>query len=415
MDAVRISNIARHIAPPIVDELAPIDTKEPGVELSWPSQIGSKYQAYWTNDMEDSWTAAGTEVTAEVANLSWVDKGDTARMNPGSDTVSKRFYAAVQTATSWDVSQEFTADTYTVALYHLEDGSETVDASSNGFDLTAYDISDTHFVAGKFGDAIDFSDSYTYLAYPNAYGTQLDVPGVKFTIEAWVKFEDPIESVIVIQHDGYYSLGISSNPLGGVPYVYMTVWGEEEDPPNPYWSIGSYETGYVLPRDGQYHHVAGIFDGVNQYMYIYVDGIKRAESYTLITIPGIDDLSSPFGIGSTGSGDPFPGMPVDEVRISSIDRRETDLAEPLPVQITKLQTSVEVSWASSPFSVYRLYWSPTDIRYSSPGWELCSEIATLFDTETVFLDSGDPAVGRPAPPLEEPVNRHYKLILWREW
>jgi len=407
MDAVRISNIPRHVLPPILDELASIDAKKPGVELTWPSQIGSKYRPYFVNNMGDSWTAADTEITADETSLAWIDQGDTARLNPGSDTVTKRFYTSYQTATSWDLTQEFETDTHTVALFHLEDGAETVDASDNSLHLTAFNISDTHFVTGEFGDAIDFSDSYTYLIYPNAYGTPFDITGPEFTLEAWVKVEDSNDPCLIIHHDGHYSLGLG----WGRNAVTFTMWGNNE-----MWPVGT--DPYSVPADGRFHHIAAIFNGVEQMMYIYVDGIERQlhnnANWTLNTLADTD-AASPLAIANDGGGGAFWGCTVDEVRISNYDRRRTDIPEPLPVSINQIQNAVEVSWTSSPFSVYRLYWSPTDIPFSSPDWELCSEITTYMDTQTMFVDTGDPDLGRPAPPLEDPVNRYYKLVEWRAW
>jgi hypothetical protein len=86
--------------------------------------------------------------------------------------------------------------------------------------------------------------------------------------------------------------------------------------------MGNIHTGIYL-NDNQWHHVAVTFnEGVGEGSYIYVDGIQVA-NFT----QNIENHSSPFAIGQSGTGEPFQNFAgnIDEVRIWNTPRTQLQI------------------------------------------------------------------------------------------
>jgi hypothetical protein len=146
--------------------------------------------------------------------------------------------------------------------------------------------------------ALSFDGANDYVEVPDH--ANLRIP-VNLTIEAWIK-----PTAIPGGYDGVagkhnYEIGV--RPAGaGVQAIFafsrnFGSWIE----------IASGELAL-----GQWHHVAGTYDGSN--MRLFVNGARVASS---VTSGQIDQLPDTFRVGSTElSGDYFQGL-IDEVRVSN--------------------------------------------------------------------------------------------------
>ena len=58
-----------------------------------------------------------------------------------------------------------------------------------------------------------------------------------------------------------------------------------------------------FPNDGEWHHVALVFDGVNTSLKLYIDGELKATNLSAFSI--LEGHSSPGGIGGVFNNDAF--------------------------------------------------------------------------------------------------------------
>jgi len=188
-----------------------------------------------------------------------------------------------------------------VASYSFSEGSGgvLVDSSGNGNDgvLTNSPV----WVAGKYGLGLRFDGVDDWVEISNS--ASLDVTGDEITLMAWV-FMDTFQSNdkgVVVKSDG-------SN------YNYQLVADSGEN----YFDFRTRTPGGVVrvpssppAASGQWHHVAGIYDGSSN--KIYVDGVLKR---TLSQSGNIVSASAPLLIGRRALGDNrfFDGV-IDEVRV----------------------------------------------------------------------------------------------------
>ena len=128
------------------------------------------------------------------------------------------------------------------------------------------------FVAGKVGQALSFNGAAdSFITLPNSPDF---VPvGNQLTIDAWIKPDFTAANefdTILTKRDGCsgsgigYFLGVGKEGSGYAPgTVFLTMSTASGDAVIP-----SGDT--VVPNDGQFHHVAGTFDGAM--MRVYLDG-----------------------------------------------------------------------------------------------------------------------------------------------
>lgn len=174
----------------------------------------------------------------------------------------------------------------------------------------------------EFGTALSFDGIDDYVAVPDS--TILEPSNV--TVEAWVKrLGSPgTYKYIVGKHygPGWNSYGLYTRTSGGL-----------------WFYIGTGITYYPSPDagagvwDGNWHHVAGTFDG--SYVRLYVDG-NEVGTGTLVP-SGTSIAYDGAGVNIGVPGDPWIGGPyhfdgvIDEVRISNVARTSFDLFTPLTV------------------------------------------------------------------------------------
>jgi len=153
-------------------------------------------------------------------------------------------------------------DANLVAWYKFEDNYN--DSSVNG--NTGSPNGDPSFVPGVDGNAIDLDGIGDYVSIPdsNTPGGVFDINDA-ITVSAWMKVTtfDKLYQTIIAKGDDSWRLARSGDN-NWLEFAATGVSGGTD----PVW-------GNVIGRtnvdDGQWHHVAGVYDGSK--VYLYIDGI----------------------------------------------------------------------------------------------------------------------------------------------
>ncbi len=176
-----------------------------------------------------------------------------------------------------------------LAHWKLDDGSgnTAIDSSDNGFDIT---LDNTTWEEGVFGGAVHFhgvgyGDVWDFNYSENAITVCAWVWHDEFRIEQIERYVTVGQGIAVIrkEYDGRLHFYIDT---GGNYFQHL--WVDD-----------------VLTV-GQWHHVAGTWDGLNQRLYI--DGVEIASQ-----APG-GVLGQTSHVMISSGGEPFNGM-LDDVRI----------------------------------------------------------------------------------------------------
>jgi Tol biopolymer transport system component len=203
-------------------------------------------------------------------------------------------------------SQENTPDANTLLLLHMNEssGSSVIDSSGNGNNGTA---TGTSIVSGLFGNARSFNGtSSDYIAVPNS--STLSLP-VSFTVEAWIRIPripSDYKAIIAKREDHVGSwtenYGLYVTPSGTIRFQFTQN------------SINGFLDSQTGVGDGNWHHVAGTYDG--SVMKVYVD---RNLSGSMSRSRGPDVNSMSITIGRIQVAYFLEGT-IDEVRLSNVAR-----------------------------------------------------------------------------------------------
>jgi hypothetical protein len=159
-------------------------------------------------------------------------------------------------------------------------------------------VNSAGFAAGEVGQAFSFDGVNSYVSIPDS--PSLDTLVSSITIETWIKFNQLTSDWEGIVTKGNSSWRLQATPWANTVYFAANGVGPTED------LYGSRNV-----RDGQWHHVAAVYDGTN--MFLYVDGtVDVWQPATGL----ISQNNSPVCIGQTAesTGYFFDGL-IDEVSI----------------------------------------------------------------------------------------------------
>jgi len=154
------------------------------------------------------------------------------------------------------------------------------------------------YVDGKFGQAIHFDGFDDYVAITDVNYTGTGYPEV--TVCAWIRTTDGAGNIASFDRNEYYRLQ-TGGEAGGPGLVGWHVWtsdGQIDTQDAPNWPAN---TGRV--DDGQWHHVAGVFD--NGTLTIYIDGGPREPYFGGATF-GTDNAYARYGIVGAGCEASYP-------------------------------------------------------------------------------------------------------------
>ncbi|MHC4519627.1 MAG: LamG domain-containing protein [Planctomycetota bacterium] len=182
----------------------------------------------------------------------------------------------------------------------------TQDASGNGRTGTIYGA--PTWTTGPTGGALAFDGVDDYVDCGNDAGLAITD---RITVAAWVKTNEVGNG----QHNPFVTKGDRTYALKHGPDSSITFFIYD---PVAKWQAAEYAVSGSF--NGQWHHVAGTYDGND--VKLYVDGIEKSATPFVGTI---NNLSFPLNIGRNAQeADRFYGGAVDEVRIYN---RVLDAAE----------------------------------------------------------------------------------------
>lgn len=185
-------------------------------------------------------------------------------------------------------------------LWHFDEtmGTTAADSSGNGNDGTL--VGDTAWVAGKFGNALSFDGAGDRVEV--ARDASLEPSNV--TVECWVKGSTLKSYQYIVAK--YYTGGHASYGLytGSSKGLFF------------YVSDGSYALSNDAGTgvwDGNWHHIAGTYNGST--LRLYVDGSEVGTGKSVTKTIGYNSTSAgKLYIGSYGAAYYFTGE-IDEVRV----------------------------------------------------------------------------------------------------
>ncbi|MEQ9305432.1 MAG: LamG-like jellyroll fold domain-containing protein, partial [Marinoscillum sp.] len=156
-------------------------------------------------------------------------------------------------------------------------------------------------------NALSFDGTDDYVEITHNSGQSLS----DFTLEAWVNTTQTAGAYkrIIMKPVGgnqNYSLAINN----GFAHVRFDGSG------------GVQAEGSSLINDGEWHHIAGVFDNTNDLISIYVDGVLEQQN---VTTQNPVTGSSPLYLGWAGSGGIYYEGEMDEVRIWSTVRTQEEI------------------------------------------------------------------------------------------
>jgi len=173
-----------------------------------------------------------------------------------------------------------------VACYpFFERGGTTlrdISGNNNHGTLTNMDPA-TAWVKTPMGSGLKFNGVNNYVVVPNSASLNF----TQFTIEAWIKTSQTTIAMIVQKY-------ASASPNYGYALAMNTVTANQIN----MWVGGGAWTSASFTWDGNWHHVAGSYDGVT--VRVYVDGVLLASQAQTH-----NQSNEPLHIGSFGSAGYF--------------------------------------------------------------------------------------------------------------
>ncbi len=161
--------------------------------------------------------------------------------------------------------------------------------------------------AEHFGLDLDGTNDYVELADESAFDFTNSM-----TVEAWVRVDQFNKAYQAIVDKGDNSWRIQRN------YLSSSVQFHTDN-----ISGSPYLNGTISINDGRWHHIAGVYDGSNK--YIYVDGQLDVSGPAS---GNISNSSYPVYIGETRPGyNRFFDGQIDEVRIWNVGRTQAEIQD----------------------------------------------------------------------------------------
>ncbi len=185
-----------------------------------------------------------------------------------------------------------------LAAYGFDAGSGTAVADASGNNNNGTLANGTWSAAGRFGGAISFNGTSTWVSVPNA--TSLN-PTTAVTMEAWV---NPVavnnwRTVLFKEQTGNLTYGLYSNTSSNRPNAQVFVSGSDRN-----------VNGTAAVAANTWTHLAATYDGAN--VRLFVNGTQVA------TIAQTGALATSTGVlhigGNAVWGEWYQGL-IDEVRI----------------------------------------------------------------------------------------------------
>jgi Concanavalin A-like lectin/glucanases superfamily len=308
-------------------------------------------------------------------------------------------YCAVSPDYQWTEGHYTIQDTYTVALFHMDQGSGDTVANAVAWGSSGFFHGTPTWGSGQFGNALSF-DGTEKIEVPFYYELALD----DFTIDFWIKPSDIT---------GQGSQAIVTRLYNYEFWIWPGATAVDRTQVGFYFKdeglilFGPVKSSADIPFN-EWTHVAGTFDfSGDKVARLYING--ELDTYTDYSWIFNDHLYHGnyqlFIAGARGDDEhDFNGL-IDELRISRIARNfisaDVELVGSIP--ITAIASGAEISWDSRDDYVYDIYWADDGADSVSMGLSLSGTGGIMS-----YTDKGDTANNRSAPSMNE--GREYWVI-----
>ncbi len=268
--------------------------------------------------------------TADINDIRYVEV-ETTVINSLSASQNKTFTPSAYLRTN-DEEASDECDPNLVAWWKLDEtsGLNAEDSSSNSNDGTLRNMAGTEWTDGIVGGALNFDGSNDYIAIQNLYYDSSN-SYAEVSVTAWIRTSDGTNQIIAsFDRNEYWRLEIngSGGGTGQIGWDVRTSSGQVD-----YGSTTRVD-------DGQWHHVAGVFD--NGTLIIYIDGNPETPASGGSTFGrGVNTRYGFLGVGSeastfdggTGPNNYFNGD-MDDVRIYDRALDANEISELASVNVT---------------------------------------------------------------------------------
>lgn len=246
------------------------------------------------NDVSANGTLSVTVASAPIQGRVVLNGGELVYTSSGSFSGTETFSYSVTDLSGGTASASVTVTVINpydslAAWWRLDEGSGTVALDSGGANRSASHWGSPAWVNGRFGKALSFNGSSSYLSAPGS-----NVPG-DFTVSAWI---NPA------------SIGSGSRTIFGQQGAFrLAVNG-----PNLRFTIpaqGDYDGALGLIAANSWQHVAVTYARATRELKFFHNGVLR----TTLTVGTPDQNSNPWTLGQmVGWGEFFHGI-LDDVRL----------------------------------------------------------------------------------------------------
>lgn len=232
-----------------------------------------------------------------------------------------------------------------VGMWLLDEGAgkDAGDSSENGHDGK---VVGSEWVDGKFGKALEFNGKDDYVEVPDAENLDA-IPQI--TVVTWARFDQfPPQHYSPVGKEPVYRFIIGQDGTGH----FVVATGN-----NAWYSGGTVANGDGL-KLGQWHHLAGTYDGT--LVKFYIDGKFAGKGPQEIS-GDIVNNAAPFNMAKTiaGNVDYFEGI-VDEVAVFSVALTDDDINS---IATVGLEKAILGKTAVSPAGKLSITWAAIKAQY----------------------------------------------------
>jgi hypothetical protein len=228
-----------------------------------------------------------------------------------------------------------------VAAYAMNEGTGTTvkDVSGNGNNGTIYGA--TWTTNGRFGSALSFNGSSSYVSLGNPAALQLTG---SMTLSAWVRISNFVaaDNQIIAKADATGGWQLKATPDTGARTFGVVV--------SP--ASGSKTSRYSTARSStnKWLHVAGVYNAASKTMNIYVNGnLSDGALQGVIPASQWNNANQPVTIGRRTGGSYFNGI-IDEARIYNRALSAAEIQADMNTALPSAPPTVMLSVNGSPRS-----------------------------------------------------------------
>ncbi len=272
------------------------------MNVSWTNGNGSKRAVF--AKQANTGTASPADNTTYTAN---------AAFSSGDQIGSTGWYCVYNGSGSSVSVTSLTASTdyiFQVFEYNGSSGSEVYLTTTAANNPKVQATSNAAVPTPNY--ALDFDGTNEYVSVPA--NASLNMGGSSFTLETWVKCSETFSTDVILIETGTWEVG--TYQLTAPTSSSLKVLFNGRSSGNPTLSFNW--------ADGNWHHIAGVFDNTNDKLILYVDGVNKLE-VTENNAPG--NATLPLYLGARGGSSLWYNGEMDEVRIWNVARTQTQIQE----------------------------------------------------------------------------------------